>query len=196
MPVNYGPNVCEVLKSKILIVDVVSMLPDVNSEKWKLVFSQILYHDLVGGLSVLKSVSPFVVDEPTPTGTLNSSTFCLEESLKISYTAPFFNKHFPERHGSVGFNPAVFSWCVLREVLPEELMVEITSKVELIRVHKLGIKLEVSCASCRIHLWNNNVEFSNVACGMLVVMIVHLFMGYHGYQSAKGCHRVSVVGQR
>lgn len=87
-PVDNLPDVLEVLGSCILIVQVVSVLPDVDADNGHEVGANVSDRVLVVGLTVGEHISALVVDEPAPAGALDSSSPLIESLAELVNRSP------------------------------------------------------------------------------------------------------------
>ena len=87
-PVDDLPDVLEVLGSRILVVQVVSVLPDVDADDGYEVGADVGDRVLVVGLTVGEHISALVVDEPAPAGALDSRSSLVENLAEYVNGSP------------------------------------------------------------------------------------------------------------
>ena len=83
LPVDDSPHVLKILWSRILVVKIVSVLPNVDSNHWHKVRVQVGDHILVCSGSKTESILVFVVDEPSPSRALNRGRSCVELGQEV-----------------------------------------------------------------------------------------------------------------
>lgn len=126
LPVDDAPDILEVLGPGILIVNVVGMLPDVDTDDGHNVGADICDWVLVGSSAVRESILSLVVDEPAPSRALDCSSACVEHLDESIDGTPAFDDGIVEgaslRHCTISLSA---------ERIPEKLVVQVASSVKL-----------------------------------------------------------------
>jgi len=105
LPVDDAPDVLKVAGSGVLVVDVVGVLPDIDTDDGDDVGGDVGDGVLVGGSAVRQSVLALVVHEPSPAGALNGSCAGVENTDEAVDGTPALDDCVEERaafgHGTV-----------------------------------------------------------------------------------------------
>lgn len=124
-PVDDGPHLVEVARARVLVVQVVSVLPDVDVDDRHNVGAHIVKHVLVGRGHVTEGVLALVVDEPAPARALDGSGALVELLDELIEATPRLHE-------------TVVEWAFARQLavgrraerVPEELVVKMTATIE------------------------------------------------------------------
>lgn len=119
LPVDDVPDGVEVVGTDVLVLEVVGVLPDINSQKGDQSGSG-LEGILVGGGGDLKTLELLVVAQPTPSGTLNSGSLGVELGDELVKRAPGLLDLLEEL--ARGLGDLLVSG---GQVLPEECVVDV-----------------------------------------------------------------------
>lgn len=120
LPVDDVPDGVEVVGADVLVLEVVGVLPDINSQK-RDQSSGGLEGVLVGGGGDLKTLELLVVAQPTPSGALNSGSLSIELGDKLVKRTPGLLNLLEELARGLG------DLLVARgQILPEEGVVDMT----------------------------------------------------------------------
>lgn len=126
LPVDNLPDVCKVLRAGIAVVQVISVLPHIDTDDGDNVGADVRDWVLVGSCAVAESILALVVHEPSPARTLDSCGAGVEDRDEVVDRAPAFDDGVKE--GSFLGQGAVSLWA---ERTPEDLVVEMSTAVEL-----------------------------------------------------------------
>ena len=136
-PIDNFPNFSQEFRSFIMIVNVISMLPNINSEKRNKMRSFITKSVLICSCMELKFFSSFIICQPSPSWTLNRSCILTKVLLQIFYRSEIFFNPIHELWTFDGQDtPVLRHWT---QVIPEKFMVEMTSSIEFYSLRKINV---------------------------------------------------------
>jgi len=121
LPVNNLPDGLEVVRADVLVLEVVGVLPNINSQQGDQTGGG-LERVLVRGGGNLKALELLVVSEPAPSRTLNSSGLGVELLDKLVEGAPGLLDLLEEFSGGLLATTAGLG----SQVLPEEGVVDVS----------------------------------------------------------------------
>lgn len=184
VPVDNLPDVLEVLRASVLVVDVVGVLPDVNADDGHDVGADVGDGILVGGSAVREGILSLVVHEPSPAGTLDSSGAGVEHVDEVVEGTPAFDHGVEER---TVLGERAVSWSA--EGIPENSVVKMTTTVELNALGKGNGSLEVAASVGLGLLLHQLVKVVDVGAMMSAVMDIE------GLSAHDGLKRSNLVRQ-
>ena len=174
MPINKAPHLVEERRPHVLVVKVIGVLPDVDSEQWDKLGPLILHHVLIRRLHILQLFRVRVVGEPAPATTLQSGGAPVEVLLEALDAAPL-SFHECAKLAALVRQVSTAIWDG-SECVPEELVVQVTTAVELDLAKKAAVFTHVvSIATLQRFkgLLLQSIEVINVGAMMLAIMEVH-----------------------
>lgn len=183
LPVDDLPHLLEVGWSRISIVEVVGVFPNINTQKRDETGAHIHEGILVLGRAVLKQATAFVVGEPAPARALNSSGLSIEIVLEVLNRTPLSFDHGAQVGALIGEMATTFAdW---GEYLPELLVVEMATAIEFDEVAQLDVFLDIACSKCLGGLLTEIVQVVYIRAVMLTVVEIHDLAGDDWFEGAK-----------
>jgi len=182
LEVDDRPDSVKVVDLDVEVLEVESMLPDINTDDGDEIEERVL----VGSSGDLKALGVHVVSEPAPSGTLNTSgsrvEFLLEviDATKVAVDSIF--------KGTV-FEGTTVSLALGRgggEVLPEEGMVNVTTAVEL----ESSLESDALLGSCGFGVCGFGCV-QGVDVSLMVLLVVKL----HDLARDEGLESIVAVGE-
>ena len=125
VPVDDLPHLVEVLWARVLVVQVVSVFPDIDVDDGSQVGAQVRDQILVDGRAELQRVFRHVVRKPAPATALDGGSSLVKHLDELLVAAPASDDGIVER--------ARVRQCTVNlraEGVPEELVVQVTATVE------------------------------------------------------------------
>jgi hypothetical protein len=147
------------------------VFPDVNGHDGVHSSTKVTGHILVGSLSVLKLSCAFVVNEPSPTGSLQSCSVSVEERLEVFNCSPLSFNHLAKVRIFIGKYTATFFNGSKR--FPEEFVVQMTSAIKFDSVAKFNIFLWLTLLECFVCLSYQFVQIVYICSVMLSIVELH-----------------------
>ena len=160
------------------------MLPDVDGHKRNEMSSLVAESVLVGGGVELKFLALFIVCEPSPTRSLDSGGVGTEVSDKIIDGSKGLTDGLMERRSLFGKNSSSAS--NRSEVLPEELVVEVTTSVEFDSLGEVDVLGVIPRLKSTSGLLEESIEIINISLVMLTVVVLHEVLGNDGLEAVDG----------
>lgn len=185
LPVDNLPHVREVLWPRVLVINVVSVLPDVHVEDWDDVRTSINDEVLVVRGAIVELTRAAVKGEPSPATSLNASSAHVEDLDELVLGAPSLHDSVEER-STLG-EVAVSDWA---KRLPEELVVEVTTTIEFDFLLESDGAGEVTTGLRLGELLNQGVEIVDIRSVVLTVVEVELLAGHDGLERADFVRKV------
>lgn len=167
MPVDDFPHLAQVLGTRVLVVQIVGVLPHVNVEEWHQVGAHISDQVLVRGRIERQLSLSLVEAEPAPARSLDGSRACVEHLNELVKGTPAFHDQV------VKVSRRRDSRLRLRaQRVPEEFVVEMTASVELDGVGESDGCFDISAVQCLGLLVEQVVQVVDV--GAMVLAVVEL----------------------
>ena len=133
-----------------MIINVICMLPNINSENRNKVGSFITKSVLISSCVELKFFRSFVICQPSPSRALNCSSILIEMWLQSFNRSKIFDNPFVELWILGGQDTTtVRHWS---QVIPEKLMIEMASSIEFYSLRKIYIFFMMTCFQCCLSL--------------------------------------------
>ena len=142
-PIYNLPHLSEILWSHILVIQVVSVLPNVDVEKWTKFWTHILDHVLVGSPPIRQCTFLEIIAEPSPARTLDGCGMLIERLNEFINWWPWVWNRIME----------IWSWlreltiCLWAQWIPEELMVDMATCVEMNELWEWYWTLQITLSS-------------------------------------------------
>ena len=181
LPVDNLPNVIEVLWSSILIVKVVGVLPDINSNERHKIRADIRNRILVCGLSKTEWILLLIVGEPSPAWSLDGRSSCVEDFDEAVNIAPTGN-HILMQDWSFLWKSTVSLWA---KGIPEQLVIDVTTSIEFDCLRVANSFTKVSSSQCFCLLLEQLIQIVNVGSVMLSIVEVESHTRHDWFKSSK-----------
>ena len=143
LPIDDLPDVCKVLGPRVLVVQVVSVFPNVNADDRHKIWADIRHWVLVVRFTVRKNIGAFVIDEPAPAGAHDIGSTMIELALELIDGSPRLDQGIVE--GSSFWQTAISRWA---ERVPEERVVDVATTVEVQRFLQRYEFLDIASGQC------------------------------------------------
>lgn len=172
LEIDHVPDRFEIVDLNILVLEVESMFPDVDTKDRYMVGQRVL----VGGSDNFQSSSVGIPRKPTPTATLDCSGLG-DEIFEETFNGVEILEDLFFEHSTVEFTTTLG---YRRQVLPEKRMINVTATVELQSTLKDNFFFGVLSFGIRFFC---GIEAVNISLMMLGMMELHDFFAYVRFQS-------------
>mmetsp|Transcript_2332 Transcript_2332/g.3349 ORF Transcript_2332/g.3349 Transcript_2332/m.3349 type:complete len:215 (+) Transcript_2332:113-757(+) len=187
-PVHNLPNIFKVFGTRIHVVQVICVFPDIDSKQWGHRGQGVL----VRHSSNVERSTFSVVSKPSPSRSLNSCRFCIEDLDEIFHRSPFsFN-------GCSKVSGWTFSTSSRSrgKVLPKNGVVNVTTPIEFdcsLKCDHLGNIILCLCSSVAFKCGVQIIDVGGVVFG---VMQFHNFRTHYGLQRGVIVLEIRKAGSR
>ena len=171
LPVDDLPHLIEILRPLVLIIEVVSMLPDVDVQQGTQLWTQIHNHILIHCFTIRQHSFLYIIAEPSPAWALYVCCVLVESVNELIHCVPLIYDSLVEL--TTWVRQGTILWWTQR--VPEKFMVQMSSSIEVNQFWECDRFSQISTSCTFSLLLKKVIQICNICTVVLSIVKIHHF---------------------